>query len=75
MCKSEDCLSPTVTRDLSHLNAQKFIDEMQQVDRQIVTEIREPQNAYNKFHYIISITYDNCFPYKNYTSGYINKKP
>ena len=64
MCKSKDCLSPTVKRDLSHRNVQKFIDEMQQVDWQIVTEIREPQNAYNQLHNIISKTYDTCFPYK-----------
>ena len=75
MCKSKDCLSPTVKRDLSHRNVQKFIDKMQQVDWQNVTEIRDPQNAYNQFHNIISKTYDKCFPYKKYTSGYINKKP
>ena len=28
MCKSKDCLSPTVKRDLSHRNVQKIIDEM-----------------------------------------------
>ena len=48
---------------------------MQQVDWQSLTEIREPQNAYNQFHNIISKTYDKCFSYKKYTSGYINKKP
>ena len=48
---------------------------MQQVDWQIVIEIRDPQNAYNQFHNIISKTYDKCFPYKKYTSGYINEKP
>ena len=42
MCKSKDCLSPTVKRDLSHRNVQKFIDEMQKVDWQIITEIRDP---------------------------------
>ena len=55
-------------RDLSHRNAQKFIDEMQQLDWQIFTEIRDirditdPQNAYTQFHNIISKTYDKCFP-------------
>ena len=52
MCKSKDSLSPTVKRDLSHRSVQKFIDEMQQIDWQIVTEIRDPQNAYSQFHNI-----------------------
>ena len=43
MSKSKDYLSPTVKRDMSHRNIQKCIDESQQVDWQIVTEIREPQ--------------------------------
>ena len=73
MCKSKDSLSPAMKRDLSHSNAQKLIDEMQQVDWQIVTEIRDPQNAYSQFHNIICKTYDNFFPYKKCTSGYVNK--
>ena len=75
MSKSKDYLSPTVKRDMSHRNVQKFIDEIQQVDWQIVTEIREPQNAYTQFHNVISQTYDKCFPYKRYKSGYATKKP
>ena len=75
MCKSKDSLSPTVKLDLSHRNVQKFIDEMQQIDWQIVTEIRDQQNAYSQFHNIICKTYDKCFPYKKGTSAYVNKKP
>ena len=75
MCKSKDSLSPTVKRDLSYRNVQKFIDEMQQIDWQIVTEIRDPQNAYSQFHNIICKTYNKCFPYKKCTSAYVNKKP
>ena len=59
---------------MSHRNVQKFIDEIQLVDWQIVTEIREPQNAYTQFHNVISQTYDKCFPYKRYKSGYATKK-
>ena len=54
---------------------QNFIGEIQQVDWQIVTEIREPQNAYTQFHNVISKTYDKCFSYKRYKSGYAIKKP
>ena len=75
MCKSKDSLSPTVKRDLSYRNVQKFINEMQQIDWQIVTEIRDPQNAYSQFHNIICKTYDKCFLYKKCTSAYVNKKP
>ena len=75
MSKSKDYLSPTVKRDMSHRNVQKFIDKIQQVDWQIVTEIREPQNAYTQFHNVISQTYYKCFPYKRYKSGYATKKP
>ena len=59
----------------SHRNVQKFIYEIQQVDWQIVTEIREPQVAYTQFHNVISKTYDKCFPYKRYKSGYATKEP
>ena len=62
-------------RDMSHRYVQKFIYEIQQVDWQIVTEIREPQNAYTQLHNVISKTYDKCFPYKRYKSGYATKKP
>ena len=65
MSNSKDCLSPTVKRDLSHRNVQTFIDEMQEVDWQIVTEIREPQNAYNQFHNIISKHMINVFHTKS----------
>ena len=75
MSKSKDYLSPTVKRDMSYRNVQKFIDEIQQVDWQIVTEFTEPQNAYTQFHNVISKTYDKCFPYKRYKSGYATKKP
>ena len=75
MSKSKDYLSPTVKRDMSHRNVQKIIDEIQQVDWQIVTEIRDPQSAYTQFHNVIFQTYDKCFPYKRYKSGYATKKP
>ena len=61
MSKSKDYLSPTVKRDMSHRNVQKFIDESRQVDWQIVTEIREPQNAYTQFHNFISKHMINVF--------------
>ena len=69
MSKSKDYLSPKVKRHMSHRNVQKFIEGIQQVDWQIVTEIREAQNAYTQFHNVISKTYDKCFPYKRYKSG------
>ena len=38
-------------------------------------KFREPQNACTKFHNVTSKTYDKCFPYKRYKSGYATKKP
>ena len=57
------------------LNAQKFINEIQEIDWTNVSIETDAQLAYRKFHKILSEKYNKCFPLRKNKTIYHDRKP
>ena len=67
--------NPIMKRDMSSKNIQKFISEINTIDRSCVTEVDDTQLAFTDFHEIIIKKYNCCFPFKKQKKVYFNGKP
>ena len=56
-------------------NINKFINEMQLVEWDSVTNTPDTQAVYTEFHRIVSEKYNKCFPYRKLSKPYHNNKP
>ena len=75
--KCDETNSPDVRfiRDIRQCNVNKFINEMQLVEWDSVTNKTETQAAYSEFHRILCEKYNKCFPYRKLSKPYHNNKP
>ena len=62
-------------RDIRQGNINKFINEIQLVAWDSVTNKADTQAAYNGFHRILCEKYYKCFPYRKLSKPYYNNKP
>ena len=67
--------NPIMKRDMSSKNIQKFISEINKIDRSCVTEIDDTQLAFTEFHEIFIKKHNCCFPFKKQERVYFNRKP
>ena len=61
-------------RDKRQGNINKFINEMQLVEWDSVTNKTNTQAAYSEFHRILCEKYNKCFPYRTLSKPYNNNK-
>ena len=75
--KYDETNSPDVglIRDIRQCNINKFINEMQLVEWDSVTNKTDTQAAYSEFHRILCEKYNKCFPYRKLSKPYYNNKP
>ena len=75
--KYDETNSPDVRliRDIRQCNINKFINEMQLVEWDSVTNKTDTQAAYSEFHRILCEKYNKCFPYRKLSQPYYNNKP
>ena len=71
----DNTVVPKLKWDMRLQNIQKFVNEINAVNWEQVTESNDPQMAYSEFHKIISLNYNKSFPYRNFTKKYLNNKP
>ena len=72
---NDNTVVPKLSRDMRLQNVQKYVNEINAVNREQVTESNDPQMAYSEFHKIISLNYNKSFPYRKFTKKYHNNKP
>ena len=65
----------TLKRDMRPLNAQKFINEIQEIDWTNVSIKTDAQLAYSKFNKILFEKYNKCFPLSKNKTIYHDRKP
>ena len=69
----KDSTASGLKRDLSHIFIQKFTPEMEQVDWEIVMNLKEAQGAFSEFHALLIKLYNQRLPIKN--KPYFDRKP
>ena len=72
---NDNTVVPILKRDMRLQNVQTFVNEINAVNWEQVTESNDPQMAYSEFHKIISLNYNKSFPYRKLTKKYHNNKP
>ena len=68
---NDNTVVPKLKRDMRLQNVQKFVNEINAVNWEQVTESNDPQMAYSEFHKIISLNYNKSFPYRKFTKNII----
>ena len=63
-----------VKRDLCQINVHKFIHKMQQIDWEVVMNLKEAQGAYSESHAVVTKLYHKSFPYKKTNKPYFDRK-
>ena len=73
--QAKDNTASGLKHDLSQRNIQKFTHEIEQVDWEIVMNLKEAQGAYSEFHALLTKLYNKNFPYKKKNKPYFDRKP
>ena len=67
--------TPVMKRNMCQRNMQKFIDKVNMVNWEHVTDSDNAQEAYTLFHAKLSDIYNACFPLKKIKKKYYTSKP